>query len=100
MVSLVRELLSRPSHANSSKRGSSMSSSAAWRPTTLSQVQFPARSRGCVSGSESGYSAKDVKSYIRQRTAVPAGAVPVTHLHGYAGRDETKGTLVLSEEHY
>jgi len=49
---------------------------------------------------ESGYAAKDVKSYIRQRTAVPAGAVPVTHLHGYAGRDETKGTLVLSEEHY
>ncbi len=49
---------------------------------------------------ESGYAAKDVKSYIRQRTAAPPGAIPVTHLHGYAGRDETKGTLVLSEEHY
>ena len=49
---------------------------------------------------EGGYAAKDVKSYIRKRIAVPAGAVPVTHLHGYAGRDEAKGILVLSEEHY
>lgn len=49
---------------------------------------------------EAGFAAKDVKSYIRQRKVIPAGAVPVTHLHGYAGRDATKGTLILSEEHY
>lgn len=49
---------------------------------------------------EAGYAAKDVRSYIRQRKVMPAGAIPVTHLHGYAGRDETKGTLILSEEHY
>jgi hypothetical protein len=49
---------------------------------------------------EAGYAAKDVKSYIRHRKAMPPGAIPVTHLHGYAGRDETKGTLILSEEHY
>ena len=49
---------------------------------------------------ESGYPSKDVRAYIRRREAVPAGAVPVVHLHGYAGRDGTKGTLILSEEHY
>jgi SIR2-like domain len=49
---------------------------------------------------ESGYAAKNIKAYIRHRTVVPTDAVPVTHLHGFAGRQGTKGTLILSEEHY
>ncbi len=47
-----------------------------------------------------GYAKKDIKSYVRRRTALPAGAVPVTHLHGYAGRDSPPKQLVLTEEHY
>jgi hypothetical protein len=49
---------------------------------------------------ESGFPSSLVRSYIRQSTRRGAGVAGVTHLHGYAGRDTTKGTLVLSEEHY
>lgn len=47
-----------------------------------------------------GYAKKDIKSYVRRRTALPDNAVPVTHLHGYAGRDGDPKALVLTEEHY
>jgi hypothetical protein len=40
-----------------------------------------------------------IKSYVRQRTP-PAGAVGVTHLHGYAGRGGEPKRLVLTESHY
>ncbi len=43
---------------------------------------------------------KNVKSYVRRREALPAGAVPVTHLHGFAGRTGSPKRLVLTEEHY
>jgi SIR2-like domain len=40
-----------------------------------------------------------IRSYITGRRG-SEGAVGVIHLHGYAGRDRTKGTLILSEEQY
>jgi hypothetical protein len=45
------------------------------------------------------YSKRDVRSYVRRRK-VPASAVPVTHLHGFAGRDGPPRQLVLTEEQY
>lgn len=47
-----------------------------------------------------GYIKKDIKSYVRRRTTPPDNAVPVTHLHGYAGRDADPKRIVLTEEHY
>lgn len=41
-----------------------------------------------------------IKTYVRRRANPPADAVPVTHLHGYAGRDKAPSQLVLSEEQY
>lgn len=46
-----------------------------------------------------GFAAGKVKSYVRHHTPA-AGAVPVTHLHGYAGRGQTPKQLVLTEGHY
>jgi hypothetical protein len=45
---------------------------------------------------------RNIKSYVRRRghDALPAGAVPVTHLHGFAGRTGQPKRLVLTEEHY
>jgi hypothetical protein len=40
-----------------------------------------------------------IKSYVRQQRP-PAGAVGVTHLHGYAGRGGEPKRLVLTEGHY
>ena len=40
-----------------------------------------------------------IRPYVRRRTP-PAGAVAVTHLHGYAGRGKPPSRLVLTEEHY
>ncbi len=45
-----------------------------------------------------GIPKRSIKSYVRRRTP-PHGAIPITHLHGYAGRDNTKN-VVLTEEHY
>lgn len=47
-----------------------------------------------------GYRKRDIKSYVRRRATPPANAVPVTHLHGYAGRDSAPKKIVLTEEHY
>jgi hypothetical protein len=47
-----------------------------------------------------GVPKRDIKSYVRRRTEPPAGAVPVTHLHGYAGREGQPKRLVLTEEQY
>lgn len=49
-----------------------------------------------------GFLKKNIKSYVRRRghDALPAGAVPVTHLHGFAGRTGNPKRLVLTEEHY
>jgi len=47
----------------------------------------------------SGFSKRDVRSYVRRRK-VPASAVPVTHLHGLAGREGSPKSLVLTEEQY
>jgi hypothetical protein len=46
-----------------------------------------------------GYSKRDVHSYVQSRT-VKAPAIPVTHLHGLAGREGPPKKLVLSEEQY
>jgi hypothetical protein len=46
------------------------------------------------------YAKRDIRSYVRRRETPPAGTVPVTHLHGYAGRDGPPKKLVLTEEHY
>lgn len=46
-----------------------------------------------------GVAKTNVKSYVRRRTRRP-GTVPVTHLHGYAGRDAPAKKLVLTEEQY
>jgi len=46
-----------------------------------------------------GYSKRDVRSYVRRRK-VPVSAVPVTHLHGLAGREGPPKSLVLTEEQY
>lgn len=47
-----------------------------------------------------GFTKSQVKSYVRRRKDPPAGAVPVTHLHGFAGRDGASKNLILTEEHY
>jgi hypothetical protein len=47
-----------------------------------------------------GVAKKNVKSYVRRKKKLPTGAVPVTHLHGFAGRDGDPKGLVLTEEHY
>jgi hypothetical protein len=47
-----------------------------------------------------GATKRQVKSYVRRRNEPPAGAIPVTHLHGYAGRDGPPRHLVLTEEQY
>jgi SIR2-like protein len=47
-----------------------------------------------------GIAKKHIKSYVRRRSALPAGAVPVTHLHGFAGRDADPKAIVLTEEQY
>jgi SIR2-like protein len=46
-----------------------------------------------------GYSKRDVRSYVRRRK-VPSSAIPVTHLHGFAGREGAPTSLVLTEEQY
>lgn len=47
-----------------------------------------------------GATKRQIKPYVRRRNEPPAGAIPVTHLHGYAGRDGKPKKLVLTEEHY
>lgn len=47
-----------------------------------------------------GVAKQSIKSYVRRRTALAAGVVPVTHLHGYAGREGNPKGIVLTEEHY
>lgn len=47
-----------------------------------------------------GATKRQIKPYVRRRAEPPAGAIPVTHLHGYAGRDGKPKKLVLTEEHY
>lgn len=47
-----------------------------------------------------GFLNRNIKSYVRRREALPADAVPVTHLHGFAGRTGPPKRLVLTEEHY
>ena len=46
-----------------------------------------------------GFSKRDVHSYVQSR-AVKAPVIPVTHLHGLAGREGPPKKLVLSEEQY
>lgn len=43
---------------------------------------------------------KDIKSYVSHRTNPPVGAVAVTHLHGFAGREKPPKCIVLTDEHY
>lgn len=47
-----------------------------------------------------GATKRNIRSYVRRRNEPPGGAVPVTHLHGYAGREGPPRNLVLTEEHY
>jgi SIR2-like domain len=47
-----------------------------------------------------GATKRQIKPYVRRRTEPPAGAIPVTHLHGYAGREGKPRRLVLTEEQY
>jgi hypothetical protein len=47
-----------------------------------------------------GAGKRQIRSYVRRRAEPPADAIPVTHLHGYAGRDGAPKKLVLTEEHY
>jgi hypothetical protein len=47
----------------------------------------------------SGMARRDVRSYVRRRIP-PPGAVAVTHLHGYAARDQPPKQIVLTEEQY
>jgi SIR2-like domain len=47
-----------------------------------------------------GFAKKDIKSYVRRRTTPPTGAVPVTHLHGFADRSGHSKQIVLTEEQY
>jgi hypothetical protein len=47
-----------------------------------------------------GYAKKLIKSYVTHRHMLTPGAVPVTHLHGFAGREGEPRRLVLTEEHY
>jgi hypothetical protein len=47
----------------------------------------------------SGYTKREVRSYV-SRHGPPVGAVPVTHLHGYAGRNGKPRKLILTERHY
>jgi hypothetical protein len=47
-----------------------------------------------------GATKRQIKPYVRRRTEPPRDAIPVTHLHGYAGRDGKPKKLVLTEEHY
>jgi hypothetical protein len=46
-----------------------------------------------------GIAKRHIRSYVQQRTP-PVGVVPVTHLHGYAGREGNPKQLVLTERHY
>jgi hypothetical protein len=48
----------------------------------------------------SGIAKRNIKSYVRRRSVLPAAAVPVTHLHGYAGREGHPKGIVLTEEQY
>jgi SIR2-like domain len=41
-----------------------------------------------------------IKSYVTRRKKLPQGVFPVTHLHGFAGREGPPKQLVLTEEHY
>ena len=43
---------------------------------------------------------REAVSYVGEHRAVPAGAVQIVHLHGYAGRDGVAGPLVLTESDY
>jgi hypothetical protein len=47
-----------------------------------------------------GFNSDQVRSYVQRRTHIPANAVPVTHLHGYAGRVGRRRGIVLTEGHY
>jgi hypothetical protein len=43
---------------------------------------------------------REAVPYVGEHRNVPPGGVKVIHLHGYAGRDGTQGSLVLSETDY
>jgi hypothetical protein len=47
-----------------------------------------------------GFTSQQVRSYVQHRTDIRPGAVPVTHLHGYAGRVGPHRKIVLTEGHY
>jgi SIR2-like domain len=47
-----------------------------------------------------GATRRQIRPYVRRQAAPPADAAPVTHLHGYAGREGRPRRLVLTEEHY
>ena len=47
-----------------------------------------------------GATRRQVRTYVRRPEEPPAGAVAVTHLHGFAGREGPPRRLVLTEEHY
>ena len=47
-----------------------------------------------------GYTTQQVRSYVQHRTDMPQDTVPVTHLHGYAGRTGRHRGIVLTEGHY
>lgn len=49
---------------------------------------------------KSGIPRGRIKSYVTRRRRLPTDAVPVTHLHGFAGRVGSPKQLVLTEEHY
>lgn len=46
-----------------------------------------------------GFRRGAIRSYVQRREPA-AGVVPVTHLHGFAGRGAKPRRLVLTEEHY
>lgn len=47
-----------------------------------------------------GFTTQQVRSYVQHRNNMPRDTVPVTHLHGYAGRVGRHRGLVLTEGHY
>jgi hypothetical protein len=47
-----------------------------------------------------GAGKRQIRSYVQRRAQLPSAAIPVTHLHGYAGREDKPKALVLTEEQY
>ena len=47
-----------------------------------------------------GAGKRQIRSYVQRRAQLPPAAIPVTHLHGFAGREGKPKALVLTEEQY